>query len=121
MMEYMSPAQADTHFEEYREFTESIRSSGHLVGCNRLVPPNQATTIRVRDGKVLVTDGPFTETKELLGGYYIIEAKDLDEAIGIASRIPGARFGCVELRPIAEDAQTKAALEPGSRGYPLLR
>lgn len=110
VMEQMPEADAEKHFEEYREFTDSIRRSGHFIGCNRLVPPRAATTVRVRNGKVLTTDGPFVETKEQLGGYYLIEARDLNEAIEVASRIPGARLGCVEVRPIAEDAQTLRAL-----------
>ncbi len=101
---------AEKHFEDYREFTEAIRKSGHFVGCNRLLPPPAATTVRVRQGKVSTTDGPYVETKEQLGGYYIIEAKDLDEAIQVAARIPGAWIGCVEVRPIAEDEQTLRAL-----------
>ena len=110
VMEQMPEADAEKHFEEYAEFTEAIRRSGHYVACNRLKPSNAATTIRVRQGKVSVTDGPFAETKEQLGGYYVIEARDLNEAIEVASRIPGARFGCVEVRPIAEDARTLRAL-----------
>lgn len=108
VMEYMPAADAERHFEEYREFTEAIKKSGHFIAANRLQPPAAATTVRVRDGRVSTTDGPFTETKELLGGYYVIEARDLNEAIQVAARIPGARFGCVEVRPIAEDAQTLA-------------
>ena len=111
MMEHMPPADADKHFEEYAEFTRSIRQSGHYVSCNRLQPPDTATTVRVRNGRVSTTDGPFAETKEQLGGFYVICAKDLNEAIQIASRIPGARFGCVEVRPVAEDEQTMRALE----------
>ena len=110
VMEQMTPADADRHYDEYREFTESIRESGHFVSCNRLLPPANATTVRVRSGQVLVTDGPFVETKEQLGGYFLIEAADLNEAIQIAGRIPGAKKGCVEVRPVAEDAQTLAAL-----------
>jgi hypothetical protein len=110
MMESMPAADAQKHFEEYREFTRSIRDSGHLVACNRLQPPNAAVTVRVRDHRLSAVDGPFAETKEHLGGYYLIEAKDLNEAIGIASRIPGARFGCVEVRPVAEDVETVTAL-----------
>ena len=110
MMEHMPKADAEKHFDEYREFTEAIRKSGHFIASNRLLPPEAATTIRVRQGKVSTTDGPYVETKEQLGGYYVIEAKDLDEAIGVASRIPGARLGCVELRPIAEDEPTLRAL-----------
>lgn len=108
VMEQMTAAAAERHYREYAEFTTGIRKSGHFLGGNRLKPPATATTIRVRDGKVLVTDGPFAETKEQFGGYYLIEAADLDEAIRVASRIPGARLGCVELRPVADDAQTLA-------------
>ena len=110
VMEQMPRADADKHFEEYREFTDAIRQSGHYLGCNRLLPPDAATTVRVRNGRVSVTDGPWTETKDQLGGYYLIEARDLNEAIQVASRIPGARFGCVEVRPVAEDPQTLQAL-----------
>ena len=74
------------------------------------MPPDAASTVRVRNGRVSVTDGPWTETKDQLGGYYLIEARDLNEAIQVASRIPGAKFGCVEVRPVAEDAQTLQAL-----------
>jgi len=108
VMEQMPEADAAAHFEEYREFTETIKARGHLIGGNRLKPAATATTIRVRNGKTLVSDGPFAETKEQLGGYYVIEAKDLNEAIQVASKIPGAQRGCVELRAIAEDPQTLA-------------
>ena len=110
MMEQMPEADAERHFEEYREFTEAIGNSGGLIGCNRLLPPDTAITVRVRQGKVSTTDGPYVETKEQLGGYYVIEAGDLQEAIQVASHIPGARLGCVEVRAIAEDAQTLRAL-----------
>lgn len=110
VMEGMSEADAAKHLQEYTAFTEGIKRSGHFLGVNRLKPRETATTIRVRNGKVLVTDGPFAETKEQIGGYYLIEAKDLNEAIRIASKIPSARFGCVELRPIAEDSRTLRAL-----------
>ena len=110
MMEGMHADFAASHFEAYRRFTREIRDSGHFVACNRLLPPENATTIRVRHGSVAVTDGPYVETKEQLGGYYVIEARDLNEAIQVASRIPGAALGCVELRPIAEDAVTLDAL-----------
>jgi hypothetical protein len=106
VMEQMAEADAEVHFEEYRVFTEEIRRSGHFVGCNRLLPPEAATTLRVRKGKIFTTDGPYAETKEQLGGYYVIEAGDLNEAIQLAAKIPGARIGCVEVRPIAEDART---------------
>jgi len=106
VMETMPPAFAAQHFEAYREFTQTIRASGHFVACNRLLPANSAATIRVRHGDVSVTDGPYVETKEQLGGYFVIEARDLNEAIQVAARIPGASIGCVELRPIAEDQRT---------------
>ena len=85
---------------EYQTFTQSIIQSGNFKGADRLQPTSTATTVRVRDGKSLTTDGPFAETREQLGGYYMIEAKDLDTAISIAARIPAARHGCVEVRPI---------------------
>ena len=110
VMEQMTEADAAAHYEEYREFTDDIRRSGHFVDCNRLLPPAAAITVRVRQGKVSTTDGPFVETKEQLGGYFVIEARDMNEAIQIASRIPGARRGCVEVRPIAEDLQMRNAL-----------
>ncbi len=110
VMEQMPEDAAQVHYREYAEFTEAIRHSGHLVGCNRLLPPAAATTIRVRNGRIAATDGPWVETKEQLGGYYVIEARDLNEAIRIAARIPGAALGCVEVRPIAEDEQTLRAL-----------
>jgi hypothetical protein len=91
--------------QEYREFTDSIVKSGHMRGGNALQPTSTATTVRVRDGKTLTTDGPFAETREQLGGYYLVEAKDLDDAIKIAGRIPSARLGCVEVRPIMVFAQ----------------
>jgi len=110
VMEQMPAAAAEKHFQEYTAFTEDIRRSGHYIGCNRLLPPAAATTIRVRNGKVSTTDGPWVETKEQLGGYYVIEARDLNEAIRVAAKIPGAWIGCVEVRPIAEDEQTVRAL-----------
>jgi hypothetical protein len=111
VMEQMDPDFAARHFEEYREFTDDIRHSGHLVGVNRLLPPSAAVTVRVRMGKISTTDGPFVETKEQFGGYYVIEAKDMNEAIQIAARIPGAKYGCVEVRPVAVDEQTRKALK----------
>jgi hypothetical protein len=87
-------------FQEYGSFTQAIRDSGHYLGGNPLQPVSTATTVRVRNGKPATTDGPFAETREQLGGYYLIEAKDLDEATGIAARIPSARMGSIEVRPI---------------------
>ena len=87
-------------FEEYGAFTQGIIQSGNFKAGDRLRPVSTATTVRVRDGKALTTDGPFAETREQLGGYYLIEAKDLDTALGIAARIPGAKTGSIEVRPI---------------------
>ncbi len=110
VMEQLTAAEAAEHFEAYRKFTAAIRESGHLVACNRLLPPATATTVRVRQGKLSTTDGPFAETKEQLGGYYVIEARDLDEAVRVAARIPGAWIGSVEVRPIAADDETLRVL-----------
>jgi len=87
---------------EYRDFTQSIRDGGQFVAGDALQPTSTATSVRVRDGKTLTTDGPFAETKEQLGGYYLVDARDLDEALSIAARIPSARFGTIEVRPIWE-------------------
>jgi hypothetical protein len=111
VMEQMPDDVAARHYEDYREFTAAISRSGNYVGANRLLPPATAATVRVRDGKVAVTDGPFAETKEQLGGYYVIEAADRDEAIRVAAKIPGAWIGCVEVRPIADDARTVEILD----------
>lgn len=85
---------------DYGTFTQSIVQSGHFKGGDGLQPSTTATTVRVRDGKMLTTDGPFAETREQLGGYYAVEAKDLDTALAIAARIPGARSGSIEVRPV---------------------
>ena len=111
VMEQMPAADAEKHYREYEAFMEEIRNSGHYLGCNRLLPPDAATTVRVRKGKVSTTDGPWVETKEQLGGYFLIEARDRDEAIQVAARIPGAWIGCVEVRPVAEDARTLEMME----------
>ncbi len=87
-------------FGEYMEFSKNVKQSGHMFGGEPLEPTATATTVRVKDGKTLKTDGPFAETREQLGGFYLIEAKDLDEAVMIAAKIPDARYGCVEVRPI---------------------
>ena len=92
-------------YSEYGKFSEEIRASGHYVSGSELHPVATATSVRVRDGKQLAIDGPFAETKEQLGGYYLIEANDLDEAIGIAGRVPSARVGTIEVRPLAEGAE----------------
>lgn len=110
VLEQMPDDIAEQHIQEYADFTQTIRDGGHYLSCNRLLPANAAITLRVRNGKVSTTDGPFAETKEQLGGYYLIEARDLNEAIQIAAHIPGAKFGCVEVRPVAEDERTLYAL-----------
>ena len=96
-----TPAQMQDVMGRYRTFTESVRASGHMLGGEKLDPASTATTVRIRDGKTLTTDGPFAETKEQLGGFYLIEAKDLDEALRIAARIPAAGYGSVEVRPVS--------------------
>ena len=113
VMEQMSAADSEKHFAEYVEYTARIRRSGHFISCNRLLPPDSATTVRVRNGKISTTDGPWVETKEQFGGYYLIEARDLNEAIRIAAGIPGAAKGCVEIRPVADDAPTQQILAAG--------
>ena len=96
----IDPATLQKGMEEYGAFTQSIIQSGNFKAGDRLRNTDTATTVRVRDGKTLTTDGPFAETREQLGGYYLIEAKDLDAALAIAARIPGARYGSIEVRPI---------------------
>ena len=98
----MSEQQRGQMFQEYMSFTEGIKKSGHYVSGDPLQPTATATTVRVRNGKTASTDGPFAETKEQLGGYYIVKAANLDEATGIAARIPSARIGSIEVRPIME-------------------
>jgi hypothetical protein len=95
-------AETDGMLADYMAFGESIQKSGHYIRGERLRPTSSATTVRIRDGKLSTTDGPFAETKEQLGGFYLIEAKDLDDALQVASRIPGARVGSIEVRPIWE-------------------
>ncbi|HZY06490.1 MAG TPA: YciI family protein [Ilumatobacteraceae bacterium] len=92
----------DVMMAEYREFTDSILKSGNMKAGDALQPTSTATCVRIRNGKTLTTDGPFAETKEQLGGYYLIEAKDLNDALQVASKIPSAKLGTVEVRPIQE-------------------
>lgn len=98
----MSDADRGVIFAEYGKFTEEIRAAGQYKSGAPLHPTATATSVRVRDGQRLVTDGPFAETREQLGGFYIVNAKDLDEAIAIASRIPAVRIGTIEVRPVLE-------------------
>ena len=96
----MPQAEAEAMMGEYFAFTEGIKKSGHYLGGEALKPTQTASTVRVRSGKISTTDGPFAETKEQLGGYYLIDAKDLNDAIQVAAKIPSARIGSVEVRPI---------------------
>jgi hypothetical protein len=98
----LPPAESEKIIGEFSAYTDSVKKSGHYVGGNALQPSHTATTVRVRQGRVATTDGPFAETKEQLGGYYLLKARDLNEAIQLASRIPGARLGTVEVRPVVE-------------------
>src|SRR6266699_6197569 len=89
-------------YVDYANYTEEVKNRGILLAGDALMPTHTATTVRVRDGKILTTDGPFAETKEQLGGFYMLNCKDLDEATELAAKIPGARRGSVEIRPVAE-------------------
>ena len=100
--ESMPPAESEAIMNEYFSFTEDIRKSGKYVAGEALQPTPTATTVRVRNGKVSTTDGPYVETKEQLGGFYLIEAKDLNEALQVAARIPSARYGGIEVRPVVD-------------------
>lgn len=104
----MTPEEQAAGAAEYSRFTDELKQSGKWVGSNRLTPVASATTLRLREGKRLVTDGPFVETKEQLGGYYLINAKDLDEALAIAARCPGARHGSIEVRPVWDMSAAQA-------------
>ena len=98
----LSEAERQECYAESTQLAHEIHANGQFLGANPLHPTSMATTVRVRDGKSLVTDGPYAETREQLGGYFLIDAKNLDEAIGIAVRIPMARKGTVEVRPVIE-------------------
>jgi hypothetical protein len=100
--EQMPKAEAEAMMGEYFAFSADIGKSGHLVAGEALQPVSTATTLRVRNGRLSTTDGPFAETKEQLGGFYLIEARDLNEAISIAQRIPSARIGSIEVRPVVD-------------------
>ena len=96
----MSKSESDAFMGEYRAFSQSIRAGGQYIAGEALQSVSTATTVRVRNGKVSTTDGPFAETREQLGGFYLIDARDLNEAIQLASRIPSARIGGIEVRPV---------------------
>lgn len=96
----MTKEQGEAFMGEYYAFTEDVKKSGHYVAGEALKPVHTATTVRVRNGKMSTTDGPFAETKEQLGGFYMIEARDLNDALQVAARIPSAKTGTIEVRPI---------------------
>ncbi len=112
----MSRDEGSRIMKEYFTFTDDIRKSGHMIAGDSLMPTSAATTVRIRNGKLGTTDGPFAETKEQLGGYYLIEAKDLNEAIQIAAKIPSARLGGVEVRPVVDFSQESAKREQAEAG-----
>lgn len=101
-MKTATQADRDAMFRSYHDYTQSIIKTGNMKAGDALQPTATATTVRVRDGKTLTTDGPFAETREQLGGYYLVEAKDLDEATKLAARIPGAQVGSIEVRPVMQ-------------------
>ena len=101
-IEAMSKAESDQFMAEYFTYTESIKKSGHYRAGEALQGIATATTVRLREGKTLTTDGPFAETREQLGGFYMVEAANLDEAISLAARIPSSRTGSIEVRPIVK-------------------
>ena len=98
----MAKDEGEAFMGEYFTFTENIKRSGQFIAGEALQPVSSATTVRIRKGKISTTDGPFAETKEQLGGFYLIEARDLNEAIQVASKIPSARIGSIEVRPVVE-------------------
>jgi hypothetical protein len=98
----MTEGEREACYKESAQLAHDLKASGRYVSANPLHPVATATSVRVRDGKLLVTDGPFAETREHLGGYYLIDAPDLDAALQVAARIPGARKGTVEVRPVME-------------------
>ena len=100
----VTEAEREHCYVESAQLARDLHADGKLLGANPLHPVSTATSVRVRDGKPIITDGPFAETREHLGGYFLIDAKDLDEALGVAARIPGARWGVVEVRPVVEIA-----------------
>ena len=114
--ESLPPAESEAIMNEYFAFTEEIRNNGKYVAGEALQPTPTATTVRVRNGKVSTTDGPFAETKEQLGGFYLIEAKDLNDAVQVAAKSPSARFGAIEIRPVLDFSQEAADREQETAG-----
>jgi len=111
LLAQLSPEEAQQLHEDYMKFTAEVAASGHLLGGDALESIRTATTVRIRGGKKTTTDGPFAETREQLGGYYLIEAKDLDEALQIAARVPSARIGSIEVRPLVTSYDTPVSYE----------
>jgi hypothetical protein len=101
-LQEMAKSESDAFMGEYFAFTEGIKKSGHYLAGEALQPIATATTVRLRNSKLSTTDGPFAETKEQLGGFYMIEARDLNDAIQVASKIPSARYGSIEVRPVVD-------------------
>ena len=116
--ETMTPEESGTMMTEYFAFTQSILESGRHHAGEALQPIATATTVRVRGGKLQTTDGPFAETREQLGGFYLVEAANLDEAIAIAARIPSSRTGSIEVRPVVVFEQPDASLPTAEAGQP---
>jgi hypothetical protein len=112
----VSPAEGEAIMNEYFAFTENIKQNGKYLAGEALQPTSTATTVRVRNGKVSTTDGPFAETKEQLGGFYFIEANDLNDAIQVASKIPSARHGSIEVRPVVDFSAERAKREQSAAG-----
>ncbi|MGH9667318.1 MAG: YciI family protein [Bryobacteraceae bacterium] len=108
----LSETEREDCYRASTQFANQLNASGQYLGAAPLHPTSTATSVRIRDGKPLVTDGPFAETREQLGGFFLVDAKDLDEAIGIAARIPAGRWGTVEIRPVVQVAGL-----PAERAY----
>ncbi|BCA56906.1 hypothetical protein W02_40460 [Nitrospira sp. KM1] len=101
-LDSMSRSECDAIMEETVVYCEALKKSGHLLGVEQLEPIQTATSVRIQNGKLSVTDGPFAETKEQVGGYFLIEARDVNEAIQVASKFPSVRFGTIEVRPVRD-------------------
>jgi hypothetical protein len=117
-LEVLSKAEADAFTRECLEYDEALEAKGQLLLAQALQPPEATVTVRVRNGKISTTDGPFAETKEQVGGIVLIQARDLSEAVQVAARSPFARLGCVEVRPIMEASSRWPTSRGGRRGMP---
>lgn len=98
----LSPEEQQAYFVGYGQFEQSVQSDGIKTGGQPLQPVSNATTVRIRDGKTMITDGPFAETKEQLAGFYVLECDNLDEAVALAEKMPDAQYGSIEIRPILQ-------------------